>query len=129
MARSLEARVPFLDHGLAELTAAVPPHIALRGLQEKALLRRAVQDLLPAEIARRKKRGMTAPVHEWLAGTLPEFAEELLSPRALAEKGYFVPKAVATLLREHRRGRHGGIHLIGVLSVQLWDEIFVRGRR
>ncbi|MHB8835594.1 MAG: asparagine synthase (glutamine-hydrolyzing) [Candidatus Methylomirabilia bacterium] len=129
MAKSLEARVPFLDHELAELTAAVPPRIAMRLLQEKALLRRAVQDLLPAEIARRKKRGMTAPVHEWLAGTLPEFAEELLSPRAIAEKGYFVPGAVETLLRQHRRGRRGGIHLIGVLSVQLWDEIFVRGRR
>ena len=93
------------------------------------MLRRAVLDLLPREIALRKKRGMTAPVHEWLAGPLPGFAEELLSPRALAEKGHFVPEAVATLLREHRRSRRNGIHLIGVLSVQLWDEIFVRGRR
>lgn len=129
MARSLEARVPFLDHELAQLTAAAPPRIAMRLLQEKALLRRAVRDLLPREITLRKKRGMTAPVHDWLAGPLPEFAEELLSPRSLAEKGHFVPGAVAALLQEHRRRKLQGTHLIGVLSVQLWDEIFVRGRR
>ena len=127
MARSLEARVPFLDHELAELTFAVPPAIAMRLLQEKALLRRAVQDLLPPEITLRKKRGMTAPVHEWLAGPLPEFAAELLSTRALAQKGYFVPEAVTALLRQHRQCKHLGSQLFAILSVQLWDEIFVRG--
>jgi asparagine synthase (glutamine-hydrolysing) len=127
MARSLEARVPFLDHELAELAAAVPPGVAMRLGKEKALLRRAVRDLLPREIARRRKRGMLAPIQGWLAGPLPPFAEELLSPGALAAGGVFVPQAVGDLLREHRAGRRWGVHLAGVLSVQLWRHLFTRG--
>lgn len=127
MAYSLEARVPFLDHELVELCAKIPPSLKLRGLTEKFVLRQALRGSLPKQIAQRKKRGLTAPYAQWLREKLPPFAQELLDERCIRQKGYFDPVGVNHLVRMHRSGRQGfGKHLMSVLLVQLWDEIFLR---
>jgi asparagine synthase (glutamine-hydrolysing) len=130
MAYSLEVRVPFLDAELVDFCSLIPPALKIRGLQEKFILRRAAGGVLPGPIARRKKRGLAAPVAEWMQGPLPGFAVELLSRESLERKGYFNHVFVERLLRKHRagQGRHGRL-LAGVLGVQLWDEIFLKGRR
>jgi len=130
MAHGLEARVPFLDHELVELCAQIPPALKLRGAQEKHILRQALQRVLPPEILGRKKRGLMAPVSGWLRAPLPPFAEDLLSRDRLREKGYFAPDAVRALLERHRQqtGPAWGSLLLRVLSIQLWDELFVRAR-
>jgi asparagine synthase (glutamine-hydrolysing) len=130
MAHGLEARVPFLDHELVELCAQIPPRLKLRGSQEKYILRQALRGALPPEILGRNKRGLQAPVRGWLRGPLPPFAEDLLSPDRLRDKGYFAPDAVRALLEGYRRqtGPAEGPSLLSVLAIQLWDELFVRGR-
>lgn len=57
MAHSIEGRVPFLDVEMIELGQEVPAALKLRGDPpvEKWILRRAFEDLLPAEIVWRKK--------------------------------------------------------------------------
>ncbi|MBA2448284.1 MAG: asparagine synthase (glutamine-hydrolyzing) [Chloroflexi bacterium] len=130
MAYSLEARVPFLDHELVELCARIPGSLKEKGPREKDILRRAMAGHLPAEIAQRKKRGLTSPRAAWLRGRLPDFAAELLSERSLADKGYFDPRVVAQLLAQHRAGAadHAS-SLLAVLGTQLWDDLFMRGCR
>jgi asparagine synthase (glutamine-hydrolysing) len=126
MAYGLEVRVPFLDHELLELCARIPPREKLRGLREKHVLRRAMARDLPPEIAWRKKRGLAAPFSEWMREP-PAFAAELLSTEQLRARGYFEPSAVAALVAQQRGG--GVNHaksLLGVLAVQLWDDLFVR---
>lgn len=51
----IEARVPFLDHRLVELSATVPPHLRQELLWDKRILRRAMRGLLPPEIIERPK--------------------------------------------------------------------------
>lgn len=51
----IEARVPFLDHRLVELSASVPPARRERLLWDKRIVRDAVRDVLPAVIAEREK--------------------------------------------------------------------------
>ncbi len=129
MARSVEMRLPFLDHELVELAARIPPALKLKGLREKYILRQAVQHVLPREIAQRRKRGLGAPVAAWLRAELPEFAHELLSSPALRRSGYFDPGTVARMLSEHRARRQDwGYRLMGVLAVQLWDHMFLQGK-
>ena len=65
---------------------------------------------------------------DWLRAPLPDFGLELLSERALREKGYFEPAFVARLLAS-RGSLLRGLPLLAVLGVQVWDELFVRGRR
>ncbi len=57
MAHSLEGRVPFLDIDFIETVLKIDPELKLHGVypQEKGLLRKAVEDLLPREIVWRKK--------------------------------------------------------------------------
>jgi len=128
MAHSLEGRVPFLDHELVEFCAGIPPALKMKGLREKHVLRQAVRDVLPAEIVRRRKRGLAAPYTEWLRKKLPDFAAEMLSEGCLRGKGYFDAQAVLDLLERHRKSgsRTLAPTLFTVLTVQLWDELFVR---
>jgi asparagine synthase (glutamine-hydrolysing) len=70
MATSVEGRVPYLDHKLIELAFAIPTRLKVRGEETKRLLKRAVANLLPAELLNRRKQGFGLPMREWLAGDL-----------------------------------------------------------
>ncbi|HUP19662.1 MAG TPA: asparagine synthase-related protein, partial [Gemmatimonadota bacterium] len=113
---------------VVDLCATMPPGVKWRGIREKCVLRDAMRSVLPREIARRRKRPLQAPHDGWMRARLPDFAEELLSTDELARKGHFRPAAVRALLDEHRAdaGHHGDL-LYAILSVQLWDEMFLRG--
>jgi len=126
-AYSLEARVPFLDDAFVEFCARIPPWVKMRGLQGKYVLRRAMRDILPPEICRRRKFAMSAPTRDWMAGALPEFAIPLLSEQSLRDKGYFNPCRVAALVAEHQAGQkdHSRL-LLAILSTQLWDDLFLK---
>ena len=129
MAHSLEARVPFLDHEFIEFCARIPPALKMKRLQEKYVLRWAARKLLPKQIVWRKKRGLRAPYDQWLREKLPDFAAEMLSEANLTQKGYFHPPAVHHLLKRHRAGENDcGAHLLGILAIQLWDELFMNGQ-
>jgi asparagine synthase (glutamine-hydrolysing) len=128
MAHALEARVPFLDHKLLEFCARIPPSLKMKGVNEKYILRRSLKGVLPDEIIRRKKFGMRAPFQQWLREDLPDFAVDLLSRDRLHEKGYFNPDIVLPQLDQHRSGAgNNGKLLLGVLGIQLWDDIFMHG--
>ncbi len=129
MSQGVEVRVPFLDHELFEWSVRNIPWRKNTIPQEKAVLRRAMEGILPDEIRARRKRPLHAPYELWLRGTLPAFAEELFSERSLADKGIFDPRAVRGILERHRAGKEErGLQLLTVLSYQVWDELFVRGR-
>jgi asparagine synthase (glutamine-hydrolysing) len=70
MARSLEVRVPFLDTPLVEFMCALPDSARVRPDQQKALLRKALDGLLPPQILRQKKRTFTLPWEQWLRSSL-----------------------------------------------------------
>ena len=104
MSHSIEVRVPFLDHAVAEWCLAIPPRLK-RARREKRVLRRAMAGDLPPEIRDRKKRGLAGPQGDWLGPSPPRFVAELLSPEGLRAKGWFDPPRVAR--RMSSRGHAG----------------------
>jgi asparagine synthase (glutamine-hydrolysing) len=127
MLHSLEARVPFLDRSMLELTRRVPSHLRLRGMTTKYLLRRAMAERLPAAVVRGKKRGFNVPMPAWLAGGLRDFTRDTLSPQRLRRQGLFRPAAVERLVADHiarRRDHSRAIWTLLVLSV--WQEEILR---
>ncbi|MEZ5031448.1 MAG: asparagine synthase (glutamine-hydrolyzing) [Saprospiraceae bacterium] len=67
MARSIEGRMPFLDHRLLELTAAWKPQAFYQRGFSKSLIRQAGKEFLPeAVINRRDKIGFFTPLFEML---------------------------------------------------------------
>jgi len=77
--RSLELRVPFLDHELAEYVFALPGNFKLQNQQGKLVLREAVKDLLPLATIVRDKTGFDMPMSVWMAGPLRQIVEETLA--------------------------------------------------
>ena len=61
MAHSIEGRVPFLDHRVAEAAARVPVNMKVKGIREKHVLREATKDVLIPEVYDRQKHPFTTP--------------------------------------------------------------------
>jgi asparagine synthase (glutamine-hydrolysing) len=61
MAHSIEGRVPFLDHHVADAAARVPVNLKVNGLREKHVLREAAKDVLIPEVYERQKHPFTTP--------------------------------------------------------------------
>lgn len=80
MASGLEVRVPFCDHRLVEYVWNIPWEWKKMQGREKGLLRRAVSDLLPAEVLWRRKSpypkthhpAFRTAVRQWLGDLLGE---------------------------------------------------------
>jgi asparagine synthase (glutamine-hydrolysing) len=132
MAASIEGRYPFLDHRVIEFAARVPTGFKLRGLNEKAILKRAMASELPPSIVRRTKQPYRAPdsASFFEKGQPLPYVAELLSESSLTAAGLFDPKAVAKLVEKCRAGRAIGfgdnIAFVGVLSTMLLSEQYLR---
>jgi asparagine synthase (glutamine-hydrolysing) len=125
MAHALEVRTPFCDHRLVEFMARLPAHQKMPRLRTKDLLRRAVSDLLPPSVKRRRKLGFNPPVGIWLNGPLRPMLEETLSPARLKADGIFQAGAVERLQAEHQSGqRDRSLHLYALLNFQVWSQRF-----
>ncbi len=132
MANSIEGRFPFLDHRVIEFASRLPPSLKINGLNEKYLLKQAMQDLLPASIAKRTKQPYRAPDSQsfFSDGKSCDYVDDLLSEDRLRSAGYFDPLAVGKLFAKCRAGRAIGFSdnmaFVGILSTMLVDEMFVR---
>ena len=121
MAVSLEARMPFMDHRLAELVSSLPDHWRIRGLTTKRVLRAATQQLLPGLIRNRPKVGFRVPVNDWFRGPMRDFLLDHLSGPACRTRDYYHPQALAGILREHLTGRRNHEKLLwSLLTLELW---------
>jgi len=78
MAHSLEIRVPFLDHRIAEFIFGVPSSVKSPRGVPKRLLVEAVGDLLPNEILHRRKMGFMFPWDLWLRQKLRSRIQQTL---------------------------------------------------
>jgi asparagine synthase (glutamine-hydrolysing) len=133
MASSVEGRFPFLDAEVVALGAALPADYKLRVLDEKHVLKRAAADLVPASIVRRSKQPYRAPDALSFTAAPPAYVEELLSPRAVADVGVFLPAAVSQLWAKCRASTEAQLSnadnmaLVGVLSTQLLHHELIAG--
>jgi asparagine synthase (glutamine-hydrolysing) len=121
MAVSLEARVPFLDHGLMELARSLPLNMKLRGGQTKWSLRQVLFRYVPRGLIDRLKMGFGLPIEQWLSGPLRNWAQDLLVPDALRAEGPLDVGAVLSLWDVHLSGRRRWHHrLWTVLMFKAW---------
>ena len=128
MARSLEARSPFLDHRLAEFVATLPASFKMRGKTLKYLLRRVAAPYLPETILKRPKQGFMFPLGYWMKGPLLPVLRHLLATSTLIEEGIFRREPIERLVAEHvaNRADHH-VRLWMILNVEIWYRMYVRG--
>ncbi|MBI5559403.1 MAG: asparagine synthase (glutamine-hydrolyzing) [Deltaproteobacteria bacterium] len=131
MAHSIEGRFPFLDHRVVELACTIPPTLRMKVLNEKNILKKAMAQLLPQSIVKRKKQPYMAPdILSFFGGKEPEYIDYYLSSKLVAEAGFFNPKAVQQLLmkcrKKARQGFRENMAFVGILSTQILYDKFVR---
>src|SRR5205814_1969580 len=101
MLNSLETRAPLLDQYLAEYVTSLPAALRMRNGTLKYLLKRAVEDIVPAEILARPKKGFGVPIKYWFRGELANYAYDMLDSTRARQRGIFDPQYIRDLLESH----------------------------
>ena len=121
MATGLEARIPLLDHRVAEVAWRMPIEMKVHKGVGKLALRRLLYRHVPQALIERPKAGFAIPVGQWMRGPLKEWAEELLAPKRLSCEGYFDTPEIRRLWSEHLSGRRDWtVRLWNTLMFQAW---------
>lgn len=96
-AHAVEARYPFIDHEVVGAAARLPIDYRLRdGRDEKYILKKAFEDLIPAAILDRPKYPYRAPDGDLMLD--PEFRHHLPEPEEVEEAGIFDPALVSRFM-------------------------------
>jgi len=126
MAHSLEARVPLLDHKLAEFAASLPSRLKLAGKKRKVLLRNVAAKLLPRQIIDRPKQGFPIPIEKWLQQEAKPLMLDLLNHESIQKRGLFNYGFVSRLIEQHISGfADHSIALWGLMSLEMWFRKFI----
>ncbi len=97
MAWGLEARVPFLDHELAELAARMPAALKLAD-GGKGVLKAAGRTVIPASVIDRPKGYFPVPALKYLGGDTLAMVRGALTGEAARARGLFRRDWIDTLL-------------------------------
>ncbi|MBN1868593.1 asparagine synthase (glutamine-hydrolyzing) [Candidatus Sumerlaeota bacterium] len=126
MAFGLEGRSPLLDHKLMEFAARLPAEVKFPDGELKALLKKVAALDMPAEWLERPKQGFGVPIGHWFRGDFRKWAREILtSPEALA-RGFFDPRRLDLLLKQHESERvNHSTRLWALASLEVWCRTFL----
>ena len=128
MAHSIEARPPLLDHKLVEFAARIPPELQLRHGATKALFKRAMRGILPAETIDRPKRGFAIPLGRWFQEGLEGFVQDLLLSETSRCRDVFDRAQLRRLVERQDPRESLGLELWTLISFELWCRTFLRAR-
>ena len=98
MAWGLEARVPFLDHNVTELSARIPAKYKLPD-GGKYVLKEAARKVIPAEVIDRPKGYFPVPGLKHLQGATFNWVREMLLDPS-QDRGLYNPRALERLLAD-----------------------------
>ena len=116
MAHGLEGRTPFLDPRVAEVAFRLPDRLKINRRLGKWLLRRWLDQALPAAVPFARKRGFTVPVGEWIAARSRSLGELVATQPGVVE--ICQPNTVTRLFQAE--GKHHRLAAWLLLFYALW---------
>ncbi|MBI4846721.1 MAG: asparagine synthase (glutamine-hydrolyzing) [Candidatus Omnitrophica bacterium] len=126
MANSLEVRSPFLDHKFVEYAATIPLDLKLHYFQNKYVLKKTAESLLPNKIIYRTKKGLGMPIGQWFRCELKDMMQDALLSTESINRGYFNKEYLRSLINEHMsRKTDNGFKLWALLMFELWHKEFI----
>ena len=114
MAWGLEARVPFLDHELAELAARIPSDLKLAG-GGKGILKDVARKVIPSEVIDRPKGYFPVPALKYIQGPYLDLVRDALTSKAAQERGLFDRDYLQTLFDDPTG------HITPLRGSELWQ--------
>ncbi|MBO4903646.1 MAG: asparagine synthase (glutamine-hydrolyzing) [Lachnospiraceae bacterium] len=101
MTNSVEIRMPFMDHRMVSLAMSLPWTSRLHGGYSKSIIRDAMAQYMPHEIAyRRTKIGFNTPIVEWMKGPLKDFFLDTTGSVSFCNCDLIDPAAVRAQIKE-----------------------------
>ncbi len=131
MAHSMEARVPFLDHRIVELSANMGVKQKLPNLNGKFILKKLALKYLPREIVLRKKQGFFVPMHAWVKDSLEDAAEAMLFNN---RKKFFDYNYIRNLIHKHKSTKKPrpfqlySFQILILLFFDMWYEMYINDK-
>jgi asparagine synthase (glutamine-hydrolysing) len=114
MAFGLEARVPFLDHELAELAARIPSRFQLAH-GGKGVLKEVARLVVPHEVIDRPKGYFPVPQLKYIAGPYLDMVRDTLTSQAARERGLFQESYLEALFADPTA------HITPLRGSELWQ--------
>ena len=129
MAHSVESRVPFLDHRLAEFALRLPLEWKLWDGWNKRILRESMRGRIPESVrARRAKFGFPTAARDWFSGPLAGQMKDLVTDSAAVRSGWFDRSAVEAALNRHLAGQSDETNLLfNVAQLDSWIRLHEAG--
>lgn len=130
-ANGILAMPPLFSKRIIQSSLKCPPGLKLEGNIEKAVLKRAVEDMVPAPIVLRPKSGMMVPVSSWFRKDMRRYAKKVLSRKRLAEVGFFNIDYIEKIMKydtEAVADNRFGLKLWMLITFMLWYEQMVKGK-
>ena len=124
MAHSLELRVPFLDKEVMKVAQDIPRDYRVNDENTKYVLRKAANEVLPDEWAKREKKGFPVPIREWLKEEkYHRIVKESFESDYARE--FFDTTKIVKLLDNHYNGNENNARKIWVIYIFLvWYKRF-----
>ncbi|MBN2038781.1 MAG: asparagine synthase (glutamine-hydrolyzing) [Spirochaetes bacterium] len=129
MGNSIEGRFPFLDHNVIEFANTIPPEYKMYGLNEKYILKKAFNDILPDPVVYRPKQPYRAPINQCFMRD--NLASSMINEEIIKKYGYFEFDNIRLLLNKFRNpdikniSERDDMSIVGVVSTQLLHHHFI----
>jgi asparagine synthase (glutamine-hydrolysing) len=118
MQHSIESRLPFLDYRLVETALSINNRYKIKDGWTKYLLRKAIEEVVPYEIAWRKNKiGFNAPERTWLSDINESMIKQIAQSELLgriSKKDSIIKNFDKMDLRTQWR----------LFNVAKWEEVF-----
>lgn len=118
MANSLEVRVPFLDHELAELCFTIPSDYKLNKYGSKSILKKLMRNYLTDEIIDHRKQGFSLPLNYWFNKELYNYIYARFADKNKVIYNYMNYEYIKKILAIHNYGQRD-------MSAKIWALLFV----
>ncbi len=120
-AAGLQGRSPLFDQRIVDWSMEIPPEYKLSGVEEKAVLKQAVKDILPERIIHRPKSGMMVPVQLGFKKYWQREARNLLLNKKSLISTYINPEIIRNWLDFQGDIWHRyGVKLWLLVSLEIW---------
>lgn len=131
MMRGVEIRMPFMDHRLVSFAFSLPWQSKIRNGYTKSLIRDAISDLIPTDVAYRKtKIGFNAPMVDWFKGPMHNFFTSAIEEDDFAKcnliKHSEVKKEVTNVIKNPNATFFDAERAWKLISPYFWEKGFLK---
>ena len=121
MSKSLETRIPFLNHSLFRHSLHIPINMKLKDGRSKSILKDILKEFLDINLINRPKMGFGIPIDSWLRGPLKKWAHNILLGEKIKKDGHFNCDVIKKKWVQHQSGKKNwDTQLWTIIMFQLW---------